>query len=199
MAVNFNINYNLTAPVNALELSDAISEGSDEDLRLSHNDIKNNQDDSKEQMSLFLGSVEYNERVFDLNDISEQEQQQHDFINNIKKQDVKFLKLSKKHMCSVSKVIEANDKILNADAKSKRISKTRKYTKEMQNRDVIKKASHEMQKQADKTISVLDDNFVIAARKPGRRFDDIVYNSATSKIAEHELFDDFEDVSDIDD
>ena len=198
MAVNFNINYDLIAPVNTLELSDAMSEGSDEDLCLLHDDVKNNQDDSKDQMSLFLGSVEYNERVFDLNDISEQEQ--HDDINNTVKQDVKFLKLSKKRMHSVSKTLQ-NKKILEASDKStsSRIAKTRKYTKEMQNRDAIKKASHEMHEQSEKTVSILDDNFAVAARKPSRRFDNIVYNSATSKIAKHEVFDDFEDISDIDD
>jgi len=74
--------------------------------------------------------------------------------------------------------------------------KVRKYTKEMQNRDAVMRKSRSMRNKAATTASDLDDKFAIAAMAPTRRFDDIIYNSATPDDAVELLDDVFEAVMD---
>ena len=73
-------------------------------------------------------------------------------------------------------------------------NKIRKYTKEMQNRDVILHKARKMRKRAALTASNLDDKFAIAAMAPTKRFDNIVYSSATTDDAAELLDDVFEAV-----
>ena len=145
MAINLDICLDLSEPVTTYELL-SINEGFEENSRLA---LINNQDDTKEQFSLVLGSDEYKEYVLDSDNIPEL---QHDIIN-IKKLDVKFFKLSKKRTFTLRGMLqekvakEAVDKIKDCENKASKIAKTRKYTKEMQNRDIIEKSSNKMQKQ----------------------------------------------------
>ena len=197
MAINLDICLDLSEPVTTYELL-SINEGFEENSRLA---LINNQDDTKEQFSLVLGSDEYKEYVLDSDNIPEL---QHDIIN-IKKLDVKFFKLSKKRTFTLRGMLqekvakEAVDKIKDCENKASKIAKTRKYTKEMQNRDIIEKSSNKMQKQAEKTVDIADNKFAESAKHPNRKFDDIIYNSPTQKMAKKQVFDDFEDISDIDD
>lgn len=71
-------------------------------------------------------------------------------------------------------------------------AKVRKYTKEMQNRDAVIRKSRSMRKKAAMTASGLDDKFAIAAMAPTKRFDCIIYNSATPDDASELLDDVFE-------
>lgn len=71
-------------------------------------------------------------------------------------------------------------------------AKVRKYTKEMQNRDAVIRKSRSMRKKAAMTASALDDKFAIAAMAPTKRFDCIIYNSATPDDASELLDDVFE-------
>lgn len=75
-------------------------------------------------------------------------------------------------------------------------AKVRKYTKEMQNRDAIVNESRKMHNKASRTRSSLDDKFAMAARTPSRRFDNIIYNSATADDASELINDIFEAVMD---
>lgn len=77
-----------------------------------------------------------------------------------------------------------------------RNAKTRKYTKEMRNRDAIVKKSRSMRKKAAKTESTYDDKFATAAMAPTKFFDSIIYNSPTADDAEELLEDVFEDIMD---
>lgn len=73
----------------------------------------------------------------------------------------------------------------------------RKYTKEMQNRDAIAKKSKAMRKRARTTASNYDDKFAEAAAAPTKRFDKIIYGSATAEDAEKTLDNAFSAVMDI--
>lgn len=84
-----------------------------------------------------------------------------------------------------------NDK---AELDKARANAVRKYTKEMQNRDAIIKKSKAMRKKAKSTKSVRDDKFAEAAAAPTRRFDKIIYGSATTDDAEKLLDSAFSDV-----
>lgn len=77
-----------------------------------------------------------------------------------------------------------------------RNAKTRKYTKEMRNRDAIIKKSRSMRNKAAKTESTYDDKFAVAATAPTKCFDNIIYNSPTADDAEELLEDVFEAVMD---
>lgn len=74
-------------------------------------------------------------------------------------------------------------------------NKVRKYTKEMQNRDAITKKAYKMRKQAASTVSDVDDKFATAAIAPTRKFDKIIYNSATTDDAIDKLEYAFADVT----
>lgn len=74
-------------------------------------------------------------------------------------------------------------------------NKVRKYTKEMQNRDAITKKAYKMRKQAASTVSDVDDKFATAAIAPTRKFDKIIYNSATTDDAIDKLEHAFADVT----
>lgn len=73
--------------------------------------------------------------------------------------------------------------------------RVRKYTKEMRNRDAITKMSRAMRRAALKTKTTKDDDFADAALNPGRKFDDIVYNAATSDDAADVIDCVFKDIS----
>lgn len=73
--------------------------------------------------------------------------------------------------------------------------RVRKYTKEMRNRDAIVKMSKAMRQAALKTKTTKDDDFADAAMNPGRKFDDLVYNAATSDDAADVLDGMFKDIS----
>ncbi len=72
--------------------------------------------------------------------------------------------------------------------------KVRKYTKEMQNRETIIEKSRSMRREALLTESNMDDKFAFDALMPTRRFDKIVYGSATTDDAEDMLEDIFNDI-----
>ncbi len=72
--------------------------------------------------------------------------------------------------------------------------KVRKYTKEMQNREAIIEKSRSMRREALLTESSMDDKFAFDALMPTRRFDKIVYGSATTDDAEDMLEDIFNDI-----
>lgn len=72
--------------------------------------------------------------------------------------------------------------------------KVRKYTKEMQNREAIIEKSMSMRREALQTESNMDDKFAFDALMPTRRFDKIIYGSATADDAEDMLEDIFDDI-----
>lgn len=76
-----------------------------------------------------------------------------------------------------------------------RNGKVRKYTKEMRNRDEIEDAARDLRVAAIKTATLEDDKLVKAAMQPGRRFDNLIYGTATSDVEDkfEDLFDNVND------
>lgn len=72
-----------------------------------------------------------------------------------------------------------------------RNSKVRKYAREMQNRDIIRRKAAELKQQAELTPSSADDKVVAAAINGSRSFDSLVYGKFPSDIG-----DDFDDIAD---
>ena len=72
--------------------------------------------------------------------------------------------------------------------------RTRKYTKEMQNREAIEEQSKKLQQIALQTDLTTDDDFADSASRVSRKFDDIVYNSPTTAEAVEDLDDMFDHI-----
>lgn len=69
--------------------------------------------------------------------------------------------------------------------------KTRKYVKEMRNREIVRKKAVDLKKKAALTPSVFDDRVAIAAINGGRSFDSLIYGNFPSDVG-----DNFDDIAD---
>mgnify|MGYP003239321468 CR=1 FL=1 len=69
--------------------------------------------------------------------------------------------------------------------------KTRKYAKEMRNREIVRKKAVDLKKKAALTPSVFDDRVAIAAINGSRSFDSLIYGNFPSDVG-----DNFDDIAD---
>ena len=69
--------------------------------------------------------------------------------------------------------------------------KTRKYAKEMRNREIVRKKAVDLKKKAALTSSAFDDRVAIAAINGSRSFDSLIYGNFPSDVG-----DNFDDIAD---
>ena len=69
--------------------------------------------------------------------------------------------------------------------------KTRKYAKEMRNREIVRKKAVDLKKKAALTPSVFDDRVAITAINGSRSFDSLIYGNFPSDVG-----DNFDDIAD---
>lgn len=124
--------------------------------------------------------------------------------NNFSRKDIRFASDFSKNQGLMrkrrSKKKRDNDKKRKAQQARERAAKeqaaknggTRKYIKEMLNRDIIQQKAMELRAKAETTPSTADDKFLDEALCTGHKFDALVYSTMTSDIAEEMdgMFDD---------
>lgn len=87
-----------------------------------------------------------------------------------------------------------------AKEQAQRNRKACRYSKEMRNRDAIRKTALSLQSKAVETATTEDDKLIQSAFGPSYRFDSIIYNTPTSDVEDlfTDIFDDIDDAGDID-
>lgn len=121
-------------------------------------------------------------------------------LSSVKKQNVKSgVRFARDYKTKQAVLLKkCRNKVLEEQERQSLNGKVRKYTREMQNRDAIASKSLKMKKQALSTASDFDDKFAEAVQfVPGRKFDNIIYNSSTAKEASVMLDDIYDDIIDI--